>query len=83
MTLGQKVALTPTPYRKRGGGYPAPNRVKDFFFDSFPYAGEPHNCILYAIAIEDEEVIAQRAFYSSSSPELPLLLWTAPTKLLD
>ena len=32
VTLGQKVAPTPTPYRKGGGGYPAPNRVKDFFW---------------------------------------------------
>ena len=73
----------PLPPIERGVGGTLHRIGLRIFFDSFPYAGEPHNCILYAIAIEDEEVIAQRAFYSSSSPELPLLLWTAPTKLLD
>ena len=52
MTLGQKVAPTPTPYRKGGGGYPAPNRVKDFF-DSFPYAGEPHTQLDYILSLSN------------------------------
>ena len=81
MTLGQKSPPPLPPAERGAGGTLHKKGLK--VFDAFPYAGEPHNCILYAIAIEDEEVIAQRAFYSSSSPELPLLLWTAPTKLLD